>query len=251
MKTAGLVAVSALLCSLGAAVPLQDKRSLVTSTVLDVKIETAYVTTTIYADAAAASATPSAKPQPDASYQELPKQPVQAQAAVADPAPKPAPTTEVPVTTAPAATTPPATPTPAPSSSQPAPSSEPAPSQSVAPAPPSGSGSTAISLSGPCDAANPCTGDLTWYEVGLGSCGTTNSGTEDVVALSKDLMGSVSNGNPMCGRKITISLNGKTKTATVVDKCGDCKYGSVDLSKSLYDAFGFDGRAPGATWSFL
>ena len=108
-----------------------------------------------------------------------------------------------------------------------------------------------MSSSGGCTSGSPCTGDLTTYEVGLGSCGFTNSGTEAVVAISHLLMGSQSNGNPMCGKKISITYNGRTETATVVDKCGGCAYGSVDLSDSLYQKFNFDGRAHGATWSFL
>lgn len=36
------------------------------------------------------------------------------------------------------------------------------------------------------------------------------------------MMGEISNGNPFCGRKVSITANGKTVTATAVDKCMGC-----------------------------
>jgi expansin (peptidoglycan-binding protein) len=75
----------------------------------------------------------------------------------------------------------------------------------------------------------------------LGACGITNDGTTDkVVALSKLLMGAQSNSgdganaNPYCGKTITVKYKGKTTTAKVVDKCGDCSIDSIDLSRAAY-----------------
>jgi expansin (peptidoglycan-binding protein) len=76
--------------------------------------------------------------------------------------------------------------------------------------------------------------------------------TEAVVAISADQMGAQSNGNPMCGKTITINANGKTTTATVKDKCPGCASGSIDVSEKVFLALFGDlgvGRAP-VTWSF-
>jgi hypothetical protein len=75
------------------------------------------------------------------------------------------------------------------------------------------------------------TGDLTYYTVGMGACGEDDTGkdeTENIVALSHLLMGTVSNGNPMCGKTITISSGGKTVVATVKDKCMGCAIDAID-----------------------
>ncbi|KUJ15663.1 uncharacterized protein LY89DRAFT_587490, partial [Mollisia scopiformis] len=79
------------------------------------------------------------------------------------------------------------------------------------------------------------TGDITYYEAGLGACGWTSDGsTEQVVALPYELMGTQSNGNPYCGKTITISYQGKTTQAKVVDKCMGCMGDSIDLSNAAF-----------------
>lgn len=86
-----------------------------------------------------------------------------------------------------------------------------------------------------CSSDAPCEGDITFYTAGLGACGETNDGdSENVVALPFGLMGTQSNGNPYCGKTITISKNGKTTTATVVDKCMGCTGDSIDLSTKAF-----------------
>lgn len=75
------------------------------------------------------------------------------------------------------------------------------------------------------------TGDLTYYTVGLGACGEDDSGKDDsenIVALSHLLMGTQSNGNPYCGKTITISYGGKQVVATVKDKCMGCDLNNID-----------------------
>ena len=75
------------------------------------------------------------------------------------------------------------------------------------------------------------TGDLTYYTVGMGACGWDDTGkdlTSNIVAISHEAMGSASNGNPMCGKTITISYGGKTITATVRDKCMGCAANDID-----------------------
>ncbi|KAL1898810.1 hypothetical protein Sste5346_003220 [Sporothrix stenoceras] len=85
-------------------------------------------------------------------------------------------------------------------------------------------------------------GDMTYYTVGLGSCGNDQTGddmTENIVAINVEQMGAQSNGNPLCGQTITISANGKTTTATIQDKCMGCAYGAIDVSeKAFLEIFG-------------
>ncbi|RKF59633.1 putative rare lipoprotein a -like double-psi beta-barrel domain-containing [Erysiphe neolycopersici] len=89
---------------------------------------------------------------------------------------------------------------------------------------------------GPCTAGSPCNGDITYYDpgVGAGACGWQNTKDEPVVALPHAFMGEKSNGNPYCGKTITIVHNGKTSTARVVDKCMGCSGFSIDLSDSVF-----------------
>ncbi|KAM0432407.1 hypothetical protein ACHAPT_004951 [Fusarium lateritium] len=80
-------------------------------------------------------------------------------------------------------------------------------------------------------------GEFTYYDIGMGACGEDDSGkddTENIVALSHLLMGTVSNGNPMCGKTITIKANGKTTTAVVKDKCMGCAINDIDVSRACF-----------------
>ncbi|KAI0156785.1 RlpA-like double-psi beta-barrel-protein domain-containing protein-containing protein [Xylariaceae sp. FL1272] len=72
------------------------------------------------------------------------------------------------------------------------------------------------------------TGDITYYEPGLGACGETNTDSEDVVALST----ADYDGN--CGKTITITKDGNTAQAKVVDKCPSCASGSIDVSSTVF-----------------
>jgi len=90
----------------------------------------------------------------------------------------------------------------------------------------------------PCPAGSPCTGDMTYYTLGMGACGTDNTGddlTLNIVALSHDLMGSLSNDNPYCGKNISITYNDKSTTATVRDKCMGCSYDAIDVSEKVFE----------------
>ncbi|KAK3360194.1 RlpA-like double-psi beta-barrel-protein domain-containing protein-containing protein [Lasiosphaeria hispida] len=85
------------------------------------------------------------------------------------------------------------------------------------------------------------TGDLTYYALGLGACGFDDSGkdhTQNIVALSHELMGTQSNGNPYCDKTITVSYNGKTVTAVVRDKCMGCAANNIDGSEKLFTDLG-------------
>ncbi|KAM3082067.1 hypothetical protein ACMFMG_004519 [Clarireedia jacksonii] len=92
-------------------------------------------------------------------------------------------------------------------------------------------------------------GDLTYYDVGLGACGWTNTDSQMVVALSHGLMGTQSNGNPNCGKKIKVSYGGKSVVVEVVDKCMGCNTYDLDLSPAAFSALAPEsaGRIKG-TW---
>ncbi|KAH6667793.1 riboflavin aldehyde-forming enzyme [Halenospora varia] len=96
------------------------------------------------------------------------------------------------------------------------------------------------SSSGTCSTRSPCTGEMTYYDISAneyGSCGYQGiDGTKDkIVAISAQLMGSVSNGNPMCGKTVTVKgINGKTVVAKVIDKCPSCVAHAIDLSRAAF-----------------
>lgn len=100
----------------------------------------------------------------------------------------------------------------------------------------------------------PCSGDITFYDTGLGACGWTNDGTtEKVFALAHGMMGAQSNGNPFCGRQAEISLNGKTAVGKLVDKCGGCEGQDIDLSHALFQELASEdlGRISDVKWHFI
>lgn len=98
------------------------------------------------------------------------------------------------------------------------------------------------------------TGDMTYYDVGLGSCGWTSSPSDSVVALSHLYMDNPANpnNNPLCGRTISISYGGKQTQAEVVDTCEGCSIESIDMSDSLFEYFEdlSVGRVSGVEWWF-
>ncbi|KAJ7489885.1 plant expansin [Mycena galericulata] len=92
----------------------------------------------------------------------------------------------------------------------------------------------------------------TFYSTGLGACGGTNSDSDFIVALNQDTFG---NGypSPYCWKMISMTYNGKTTQAQVVDSCPGCPSpGGLDLSPGLFSFFASqdDGVIYG-TWSFV
>ncbi|KAJ7615277.1 RlpA-like double-psi beta-barrel-protein domain-containing protein-containing protein [Mycena polygramma] len=79
------------------------------------------------------------------------------------------------------------------------------------------------------------TGDkeFTFYDAGLGACGGTNSNSDFVVAMNIPQW----DGGADCYKEITITYKDKTTKAQVVDRCGHCAYGGLDLSRGLFDFF--------------
>lgn len=75
-------------------------------------------------------------------------------------------------------------------------------------------------------------GDATYYDVGLGSCGKTNSNSQLVVALSSDIMEGYK--SKYCDKLIDIKHGKKSVTVKVVDTCPSCDKGDVDLSPTAF-----------------
>lgn len=118
----------------------------------------------------------------------------------------------------------------------------------------------ASSGSGPAAAGTSYTGDLTWYDVGLGSCGITSSPSDAIVAVSHVIMDDADyytanpNNNPLCGRKVSITgVSGAQYTATVVDRCVGCAEADLDLSEDFFNTVteNGDGRVHDITWTWL
>ncbi|KAL8793366.1 MAG: hypothetical protein Q9195_004044 [Heterodermia aff. obscurata] len=168
------------------------------------------------------------------------------------------PTTPVVVPTTPVYTPPvPTTPTytpPVVPETTPAPVTTPEPT-TQAPVPVPTTASSSGPSGGACgDVGGECSGDITYYQAGLGACGWTNDGSsEDVFALAHGMMGDQSNGNPFCGRMAQIKVPGKpVVSAKLVDKCMGCKNQSIDLSNHLFDQLApeAEGRLHNIEWWF-
>jgi hypothetical protein len=104
---------------------------------------------------------------------------------------------------------------------------------------PAADSTTPATSGGTCSSGSPCTGDITYYQAGMGACGITSDGdTQMVIALPYELMGTESNGNPYCGKTVTIEKGGASIVATVVDKCMGCHGFSIDLSNLAFSSLG-------------
>jgi len=91
---------------------------------------------------------------------------------------------------------------------------------------------------------------FTFYDVGEGACGKTNSRDDFIVALNSAQYGSGYPG-PQCFKTITITANGKTTQATIMDECPGCPYGGLDMSRGLFDFFASESVGVlSGSWSF-
>ncbi|KAI0361902.1 hypothetical protein OH77DRAFT_1526439 [Trametes cingulata] len=73
---------------------------------------------------------------------------------------------------------------------------------------------------------------LTYYDAGQNACGSTDSDSAYVIALSSSLY----NGGEHCYKPVTIEYNGKKVQATVTDECPGCKDSQADVSRPLFAA---------------
>jgi len=146
---------------------------------------------------------------------------------------------------------------PTPTSAYVAPTTSAAPAATSAASGSSDSGSGSSGVSGIAAPGKTYTGDLTYYAVGMGSCGFTSTESEDVVAVSHEIM-SVYNGvnpnkNPLCGTYVTMTgKDGNKYKAKIVDTCPGCDMGSLDLPEALFNKVtsNGDGRVGGMEWCF-
>ncbi|KAI0041589.1 hypothetical protein FA95DRAFT_1501246, partial [Auriscalpium vulgare] len=88
----------------------------------------------------------------------------------------------------------------------------------------------------------------TFYNVGLGACGQVNTASDFVVALDSAQWSSGAH----CFQRITITANGKSAQATIVDECPFCNNTGLDLSAGLFQFFAplYTGILHG-TWNFV
>ncbi|GFF37636.1 allergen Asp f 7 [Aspergillus udagawae] len=258
-----LALASALLAAISSAAPVDlNKREndVVWTTVTTVVWTTVDVTTTIYPTPQAPTLTPTppvvestSTPTPSPEQPKPIEASTQPETSQAQAAPVAVPTPVAAAAAAPApeepAPQPPAPAAPSTSTTSQAP-------QSTAPATSSGnSGSTdkapSSGYTGSCSKGSPCVGELTYYDTATSasapsSCGLTNDGfSENVVALPVGMMTDAD-----CGKTVTITYNGITKTGTVVDKCMGCKPTDVDLSRHFFGELADmgAGRIQGASW---
>lgn len=111
--------------------------------------------------------------------------------------------------------------------------------------------------------AETYTGDLTYYNPGLGACGIDSTDNDPVVAISHYTFdaaqtGSDPNQNPLCNRKIRATrVNEKTGKSvsidvTVIDRCTGCQPTDIDVSPAMFNKMADPdlGRVK-VTWAWL
>jgi len=112
----------------------------------------------------------------------------------------------------------------------------------------------------PSGGGDTYSGDLTFYEVGLGACGVTNVDSDMICAASMLLYdgfdgysGPNPNDNPICGKQVSVTYGGVTITLTVEDRCVGCAKYDLDLSPAAFSLLAPEsqGRLHNATWQFL
>ncbi|GAB1730483.1 hypothetical protein NU195Hw_g5967t1 [Hortaea werneckii] len=115
--------------------------------------------------------------------------------------------------------------------------------------------------------ADTFTGDLTYYQPGLGACGVTSTEDDFVVALSHVLFdaagsstdaGGNSNENPLCGKMLRATRYNEEASAQrsvdlrVVDRCTGCEVDDLDTSLKAFErlAPSASGRVD-VSWAWL
>jgi hypothetical protein len=101
------------------------------------------------------------------------------------------------------------------------------------------------------------TGQGTFYGTGLGACGITNNDNQHIAAVSELLFdtypgydGVNPNTNPLCGKMVTASYQGKSVQVALTDRCTACKITDLDFSPSAFNEIADPavGRISGMTW---
>ncbi|KAI0046447.1 hypothetical protein FA95DRAFT_1520289 [Auriscalpium vulgare] len=100
------------------------------------------------------------------------------------------------------------------------------------------------------------TGTLFTFDPGLGACGFTNTSTQTVASVSQTFFNTFPghtanpNLNPICKHNLTITHNGTTVTAAIVDFCLTCPQFNIGLSPSAFTKFATidEGIVNNVTW---
>ncbi|GLB36225.1 putative lytic transglycolase [Lyophyllum shimeji] len=198
---------------------------------------------------------PSPSPKPATSSKEDPTpSPEPHTTSKADPSPSPKPTT-----------TPKddPTPTPKPTSTpepQPTTTPKPQPTTTHQPAPTTTKASGGGGGGAPSFMTGIQSGQGTFYSTGLGACGIVNSDTDYIAAVSHLLFDAVPgyngqdpNSNPICGRKVRVSFEGKSVVVAVTDRCEGCALTDLDFSPSAFNQLAdfARGRIGPISWVWL
>ena len=116
------------------------------------------------------------------------------------------------------------------------------------------------SSSGLAASGTSYTGDLTYYDTGMGACGWDSTISDHIVAISQDIFDSTEyatanpNNNPLCGRYVSITgKDGSQYQAKVVDRCVGCAAADLDLSQDFFNTVtdNGDGRVSGMSWTWV
>ncbi|KZT53569.1 hypothetical protein CALCODRAFT_501001 [Calocera cornea HHB12733] len=113
----------------------------------------------------------------------------------------------------------------------------------------------ALALPAPVDTSSlestQFTGRATWFEVGLGACGYTDTDADYLVALNEPQYTS----GDYCNRFLLVenAATGASAVAKVRDECPGCAWGSLDMSPDLFKALSSGGLDEGVfdiKWNF-
>lgn len=103
------------------------------------------------------------------------------------------------------------------------------------------------------------TGDATYYGTGLGACGIVSNDGSMIAAASHILFDSFPgatanpNLNPICGRKVRATYEGKSVEVQIVDRCTGCAVHDLDFSPTAFAMLGEmeKGRLHHMKWEWI
>lgn len=109
----------------------------------------------------------------------------------------------------------------------------------------------------PTKDGGPYSGDLTYYNPALGSCGFINTDSDMICAVSHLLYDAASTGpnpntNPLCGMKLRLRRNGESVDVKIVDRCVGCAATDLDVTEAVFKKVAdIDQGRVDVEWSWL